>query len=155
MIAVRAALDELNTRIIELKADLTFVALAAQLRPRVGDVVQWAAVGEVLELVKQFMRAKSSRPEGVYGPLLIRLFAAFERYLRMLIIQSVEERASGVRTYDELPEMLSNRNLVLTGRVLAAIDAPRDYLTLNIESLIANLASCKRGSDSFRLNAQA
>ncbi len=150
-----AALDELNTRIIELKADLTFVALAAQLRPRVGDVVQWAAVGEVLELVKQFMRAKSSRPEGVYGPLLIRLFAAFERYLRMLIIQSVEERASGVRTYDELPEMLSNRNLVLTGRVLAAIDAPRDYLTLNIESLIANLASCKRGSDSFRLNAQA
>ncbi len=150
-----AALDELNTRISELKADLRFVALAAQLRPRVGAVVQWQAVGDVLELVRQFMGVKSSRPEGVYGPLLIRLFATFERYLRMLIIQSVEERASGVRTYDELPENLRNRNLVLTGRVLAAIDAPRDHLTLDIESLIANLASCKRASHSFRLNARA
>ena len=155
MIAVPAPLDELNTRITELKADLGFVALAAQLRPRIGAVVRWQATGPVLQLVKQFMSARSSRPEGVYGALLVRLLAAFERYLRMLIIQSVEQRVSGVRTYDELPAKLSNRNLVLTGRVLAAIDAPRDHLTLDIDSLVANLASCKRGSDSFRLNAQA
>lgn len=155
MIAMAAPLDELNTRISELKADLAFVALAAQLRPRIGDVVQWQGAGEALQLVKQFMSAKSSRPEGVYGPLLIRLLAAFERYLRMLIIQSVQQRASGARTYDELPEILGNRNLVLTGRLLAAIDAPREHLTLDIDSLVANLASCKRGSGSFRLNAQA
>lgn len=36
-----------------------------------------------------------------------------------------------------------------------AIEAPRDHLTVDIESLISNLASCKRGSGSFRLNAQA
>ena len=149
------ALDELNARIAELRADLTFVALAAQLRPRIGDVVHWQAVGEVLDLVKQFMNAKSSRPEGVYGPLLVRLLAAFERYLRLLIVQSVERRASGASTFDELSETLSKRNLILTGRVLAAIDAPRDHLTLDIEALISNLASCKRGSGSFRLNTQA
>jgi hypothetical protein len=152
---VAAALEELTTRINELKADLKFVALAAQLRPRVGDVVRWEAVGEVLELVKQFMNVKASRPEGVYGPLLIRLLAAFERYLRMLIIQSVEQRVAAAQTYDELPDILSRRNLVLTGRVLAALDAPRDHLTVDIESLISNLASCKRGSGSFRLNVQA
>ncbi len=150
-----AALDELNARISELRADLTFVALATQLRPRIGDVIQWQAVGDVLELARQFMNAKSVRPEGVYGPLLVRLLAAFERYLRMLITQSVDHRASAVETYDELPESLSNRNLVLTGRILAAIDSPREHLTLDIESLITNLASCKRGSRSFRLNAQA
>jgi hypothetical protein len=155
VIALAAALDELNARISELRADLTFVALATQLRPRIGDVVQWQAVGEVLELVKQFMSAKSSRPEGIYGPLLVRLLAAFERYLRLLIIQSVEQRASGAPTYDELSETLGKRNLILTGRVFAAIDTPRDHLTLNIDSLISNLASCKRGSGSFRLNAQA
>lgn len=150
-----AALDELNARIAELRADLTFVALATQLRPRIGAVVQWQAVGEVLDLVKKFMNAKSSRPEGVYGPLLIRLLAAFERYLRLLIVQSVEQRASGVSTFDELSETMSQRNVALTGRILAAIDAPRDHLTLDIESLISNLATCKRGSASFRLNAQA
>lgn len=149
-----APLDELNTRITELKADLEFVALAARLRPRIGEVVQWEPPGEILRLVREFMSMKSSRPEGVYGALLVRLLAAFERYLRMLIIQSVEQRASGVRTYDELPEILCKRNLVLTGRVLAAIDAPRDHLTLDINSLVANLATCTQGSDSFRLNAQ-
>jgi len=148
-------LDELNTRISELKADLAFVALAAQLRPRIGEVVQWQAVGDALELAKQFMNAKSSRPEGLYGPLLIRLLAAFERYLRMLIIQSVEQRAAEVRNFDDLPRILSNRNIVLTGRVLAAIESPRDHMTLDSESLVANLATCKRGSGAFRLNAQA
>jgi hypothetical protein len=155
VIDVSAALDELKARIAEIKADLTFVALATQLRPRIGDVVQWQAAGEVLELVRQFMSAKSNRPEGVYGPLLVRLLAAFERFMRLLIVQSVEHRASGAETYDELSKTISQRNLILTGRVLATIDAPRDHLTLDIESLISNLASCKRGSGSFRLNSQA
>ena len=150
-----AALDELNARIAELSADLTFVALATQLRPRIGAVVQWQAVGEILELVKQFINAKSSRPEGVYGPLLVRLLAAFERYLRLLITQSVELRASAATSFDELPEAMSQRNVALTGRILAAIDSPRDHLTLDIEALVSNLATCKRGSASFRLNAQA
>src|SRR5437773_5181308 len=91
-------LDELNARISELEADLAFVALAAQLRPRIGAVVRWEAAGDELHLVKQFMNAKSSRPEGLYGPLLIRLLAAFERYLRMLMIQAVEQRAAEVHT---------------------------------------------------------
>lgn len=150
-----AALDELKARIAEVKADLTFVALAAQLRPRIGDVVQWQAAGEVLGLVRQFINSKLSRTEGIYGPLLVRLLAAFERYLRLLIVQSVEHRASGAANYDELSNTLSQRNLILTGRILATVDAPRDHLTLDIESLIANLASCKRGSVAFRLNAQA
>lgn len=155
MTAMAAPLDELKTRIGELKADLGFVTLAAQLRPRIGKVVQWQAAGDAVRLVRQFMDAKSSRPEGLYGPLLIRLLAAFERYLRMLIIQSVEHRAAEVETFDDLPRKLSNRNIVLTGRLLVAIESPRDHLTLDIESLVANLATCKRGSGAFRLNAQA
>jgi hypothetical protein len=155
MIAMAGHLEELNTRISELKADLAFVALAAQLRPRMGEVVQWQATGDALQLAQQFMNAKSSRPEGLYGPLLIRLLAAFERYLRMLIIQAVERQAAEVRTFDDLPKTLSNRNVVLTGRLLAAIDAPREHLTVDTDLLVANLASCRRGSGAFHLNAQA
>jgi RiboL-PSP-HEPN len=152
---VASALDELNARIAELRSDLSFVALALQLRPRIGAAVQWQAAGEVLDLVKHFMNAKSSRPEGFYGPLLVRLLAAFERYLRLLVSQSVERRAFGVSKFEDLSEKLSQRNVSLTGRLLAAIDAPRDHLTLDIEGLISNLATCKRGSAPFRLNAQA
>jgi hypothetical protein len=148
-------LAELNTRIDELKADVTFVSLAAQLRPRIAEVINWQSTGDVLELAKQFMKVKLARPEGVFGPLLIRLLAAFERYLRQLVIEAVNQRAAAARTYDDLPATLSRRNLALTGRVLAAIDAPRDHLTVDVQLLVDNLASCKRGSGSFRLNAQA
>jgi hypothetical protein len=148
-------LDELNTRISELKADLEFVAIAAQLRPRLGAVVHWQAEGHELQLVRQFMGGRASRPEGLYGPLLIRLLAALERYLRMLIIQSVEQRASEAQSFDELPTVLGNRNVVLSGRVLAAAENPRDHLTMDTESLVANLATCRRGNKAFRLNAQA
>jgi len=150
-----APLEELNTRISELKADLGFVALAAQLRPRIGDVVQWQAQGAVLDVVRQFMNSKTSRPEGVYGPLLVRLLAAFERFVRMLVVRSLEERVSVFKKFEEVPEGLANRNLILTGRVLASIGAPREHLVIDIEALIANLASCKKGSQSFKFNTEA
>jgi hypothetical protein len=152
---VASALDELNTRISEIRADHMFVALAAQLRPRIGDVVQWQAEGEVLDIVKKFMQAKSTRPEGMYGPLLIRLLASFERYLRMLVSQTIESRTSGLKTFEELPEGLSNRNMIFTGRILAAVGSPRDHLTMNVESLVSNLATCRKGAEVFRLNALA
>jgi hypothetical protein len=150
-----APIDELNARISELKADLAFVALASQLRPRIGAVVQWQATGEVVDLATRFMNAQFSRPEGVYGPLLVRLVAAFERYLRKLVTESVEYRASRARTLGDLPSHLVTRNLALTGRLLSAVEAPRDHLTLDIGALVSNLASCTPGSSSFRLNAQA
>jgi hypothetical protein len=101
------------------------------------------------------MNAKEARPEGVYGPLLVRLMAVFERYLRLLIVEGVEYRSSAAKKFDDLPQKLVNRNLILTGRILANLENPRDYLSFNIEALILNLASCKAGSNSFRLNPQA
>lgn len=150
---VPSALEELNTRIDELKSDLRLVALAAQLRPRIGSIIRWDPPSDVVTLVKQFMELKSSRPEGVYGPLLVRLMALLERYLRSSVAQKVR-LVSGARTYDDLASTLGNRNLMLTGRVLAAVNEPRDYLSFDIESLIENLASCRLGNASFRLNPE-
>jgi hypothetical protein len=73
----------------------------------------------------------------------------------MLVVQSLEERVSGFEKFEEVPESLANRNLILTGRLLAAIGAPREHLVIDIEALIANLASCKKGSQSFKFNTQA
>lgn len=148
-------LDELKTRIDELKADAAFVALASQLRPRIGDVMNWAGPREVVDLARKFIDEKTSRPEGLYGPLLIRLLAAFERFLRNTVVHVLDQRRAGAKTYDELADGLGKRNIVLTGRVLASIDAPREHMVVDVTTLIDNLASCKAGSDSFRLNAQA
>ena len=149
-------LDEFSTQVDELQMDLDFVRLAAQLKPRIGSVVQWQATGEALDLVKRFISAEPTRPESVYGPLLVRLMANFERYLRQLVSWAVGECATAVKKYDDLSSTLSIRNLVLTGRLLSTLDSPRDYLAIDVELLLENLVSCRRGFDgAVRLNAQA
>ena len=63
----------------EITTDAEFVALAAQLRPRLNGVVRWEGMGtEERGIVQSFLRVKDSRPEGLYGPLLVRLLAAFD-----------------------------------------------------------------------------
>jgi hypothetical protein len=150
-----AALDELNARVSELKANVAFVVLANQLRPRIGGALNWQAGGEVLDLVKRFMNAKSTRPEGIHGALFVTLIAAFERYLRKLIMHCVDHRVAKAGSYNNLSATLIKRNLVLTGRVLAALDSPRDHMTMDVQALVANLAQCTPGSSTLRLNASA
>lgn len=148
-------LDELSTQIEELRLDARFVGLANQLRPRLGSLIQWQIQSEALKLVREFISIKSNRPEGVFGPLLIRLLAAFERYLRQLVAGILAQWTSGAVTYDDIPPTLARRNLVLTGRLLSSLDTPRDHLSINVDVLVQNLASCKPGSTGFRLNPDA
>jgi hypothetical protein len=148
-------LEDLRARLSELTADLELVTTSAQLRPRLGEVLEWGGPAEIVELAQKFMNSKEARPEGIYGPLLVRLMAGFERYLRLLIVEGVEYRTSAAKTFDDLPQKLVNRNLILTGRILANLENSRDYLSFSIEALIVNLASCKVGSNSFKLNPQA
>src|ERR1700760_957182 len=148
-------LEDFAARLAELKADLAFITTASHLRPRLGEILQWDGPKEILHIAQEFMGAREARSEGIYGPLLVRLMAVFERYLRLLIIEGVEYHTSIEKTFDEIPTKLANRNLMLTGRILANFENPRDYLTINIEGLIVNLASCKAGSTSFSLNSQA
>lgn len=149
-------LDELTASIEELELDLDFVVLAAQLKPRIGSIVQWQAKGETLDLVKRFISAEPTRPETVYGPLLVRLVAAFERFVRELVSWAVHERTIAAKTYDQVSATLARRNLVLTGKLLLTLDSPRDYLVIDVELLLNNLASCRQGyTGPFRLNATA
>ena len=149
---MKPPLEELTILIGEITTDADFAAVAAQLRPRLNGVVRWGEMGaEELGIVQSFLRIKGSRPEGVYGPLLVRLLAAFERYLRTLIVWAVEQRNDAVGKYDDLSATLANRNRLLTGRVLGSEELP-DHLVFDVSMLIESLATCRAGG-SFRLNS--
>jgi len=149
------ALEELRARLVDLDADLAFVALASRLRPRLGSIINWDAPGAVISLAREFMDAKSSRVEGVFGPLLVRLLAALERYMRTLVEEAVALHCSTAPTYDDLTTHIRVRNMVLTGNLLASIESPRDQVAFQAESLVANLASCLPASTGYRLNSIA
>jgi hypothetical protein len=143
--------EELAILIDEITTDADFVAFAAQLRPRLNGVVRWEGMGvEERGIVQSFLRIKDSRPEGLYGPLLVRVLAAFERYVRTLVNWTVEQRNGTAKKYEDLSPTIANRNRILTGRVLAAAELP-DHLVFDIPTLIENLATCKAGG-AFRLN---
>src|SRR5258708_176167 len=136
----------------EIATDADFVAVAAQLRPRLNGVIRWDGMSaEERGIVQSFLRIKESRPEGLYGPLLVRLLAAFERYLRTLVVWTVERRNGAAGKYEDLSPTVATRNRMLTGRVLASAELP-DHLVFDIPALIENLATCKAGG-SFRLNS--
>jgi hypothetical protein len=148
---LKPPLEELTILIDELVVDADFVAVAAQLRPRLNGVIRWEGLGkEERGIVQSFLRIKESRPEGLYGPLLVRLLALFERYVRRLIVWTVERRNSAAGKYEDLSQTIANRNRMLTGRVLSSAELP-DHLIFDIPTLIENLASCRAGG-SFRLN---
>lgn len=147
-------LEELTILLGEISTDADFVAVAAQLRPRLNGIVRWEGMSaEERNIVQSFLKIKESRTEGLYGPLLVRLFAAFERYLRTLIVWTVDQHNSVAGKYDDISPTMAQRNRLLTGRVLALAEFP-DHLMFDIPVLIENLATCKSGgAGSFRLNS--
>jgi RiboL-PSP-HEPN len=149
------SLHVLEAQLDELSGDLSFLAMAVQLRPRIGDVVRWEANGEVVTLARGFMEARGFRPEGIYGPLLVRLLASVERYTRGVLEYALRRLVERAAVYDGLAVAICNTNIRLTGKLLASLDEPRDHLAFDIERLIENLATCRAGRSDYRLNPVA
>lgn len=149
------ALRELRSQLSDIETDLVFVELAARLRPRLGGIMNWKIGGDAIELAQRFMAVRDARVEGILSPLLVRLLAAVERFMRGLIAELIAKRAAAAVRYEQLATDLQHRNIALTGTLLAAIESPRDYPPVQIDSLVANLASCKLGNEQYRLNTEA
>jgi hypothetical protein len=147
------ALRELEARMELLRNDIQLLENTFELRPRIYEVLNFENRGAVLEVAKRFAEAKGAEPATFCGPLLVRLAAAFERYLRMLMREAVESWEKRASSFDDLPDGLGERNLILSGRVIGSSDSPRDHITINLQSIIDNLATCRAGSTSFRLNS--
>jgi hypothetical protein len=100
----------------------------------------------------KFGKLGGNQPESFYGPMLIRLVASFERYLRLLMRDAVEGWSKRAKTFDQLPDGLGGRNLVLSGRLIGNSDSPRDHLSLDLFTLVDNLPTCRNGSATYKLN---
>ena len=150
-----AALSEFFARVADIEEDLELVSLAARLRPRLGGVLNFQAVGDELTLALAFVAHKGERTEGIFGALLVRLLAAFERFIRRRIAERVVAQASGAKKYDDLPEQLRKRHLVLSGRALGMLDYVPDHLSVDPEALLDGLATCRAGATTFSLNSRA
>jgi hypothetical protein len=147
------SLNEFTIRVEELSNDLLLLAQAFDLRPRIQQALDFEKRGEALECARRFSEIVGCQPAYFCGPMLVRLAASFERYLRLLMHETVELWAKKAGSFDRLPDGLAERNLVLSGRLIAASESPRDYMAIDPIALIENLSTCKTGASQFKLNS--
>jgi RiboL-PSP-HEPN len=147
------AFNQFVLRAEELRNDLSFLERAFELRPRIYLVLDFEKRGEALEMARKFGETVDNRPASFYGPMLVRLIASFERFLRMLMQETVESWVKKAQHFDRLPEGLAERNLVLSGRFIGNSDSPRDYMALDMNVMVDNLVTCRAGTAEFRLNS--
>lgn len=147
------ALNEFSLRLDELRNDLSLLEHTFELRPRIYQVLDFEKRGDALNLARAFGDITGNQPATLSGPMLVRLVASFERYLRKLMMETVESWAKKANGFDHLPEGLADRNLVLSGRFIASSDSPRDHLSIDLVALIDNLVTCRKGSTTFKLNS--
>ncbi len=147
------ALNEFLLRAGEIRNDLSFLEQAFELRPRIYLALDFEKRGEALEMARKFAETVGNQPASVCGPMLVRLIASFERYLRVLMRETVESWAKKAQHFDNLPEGLADRNLVLSGRFIGNSDSPRDYMALDMSAVVDNLVTCRAGKAEFRLNS--
>jgi len=148
-------LRELNARLDELESNVEFIATATSLRPRLGAILNWGVGGDVVRLAQSFLDTKSSRAENLYAALLLRALAAFERFARQFVDDTVGRVVAHAGSFDSLAQRVRDRNIVLTGRLLASLEEPREHLVIDPGLLAKNLSSCVTGNRSFQLNAAA
>jgi hypothetical protein len=146
--------EQLSATLDEIEVSLNFTAASTALRPRLNGILKWDSNDAALNLARQFMGFKPVF-ENIYGALLVRVVAAFERFARILVSDAAVRMAASSKTYAEMTEHVRNRHAVLTGRLLSTLEEPFDYQTVDVRQLVQNLASCVSDSQPFRLNGSA
>lgn len=149
------ALKEFETRAEQLRADVQFLERSFEIRPRIFEILNYEGTADMVRMATEFGSTSGADPALFCGPLLVRLIGSFERFLRMTLRDAIEAWSLKAKKFSELPDGIGDRNLVLTGRLLSNIDAPRDHLRIDVISLIDNLVTCRDGGGSYQLNSLA
>lgn len=147
--------DGLNTQLEELVATLNFISLASSLRPRIGKTLDWgqeSVAPELFRNLRSFMDLRDDYLPVIYGALLVRIAAAFEMFLRKLVEAIVESAQRKYPRFEDVPEVLREASIRFTGFALFQKSSPRDHLAFDYSVLIENLATCRPGQSSVRLN---
>lgn len=138
-----------------LVAAIDFVDVAEKLRPRIGKVLQWDAVGgELREYVQRYLNLKDSYSKQVCGSVLVLGYGAFEQFLRRFVEVAVSTLGREISSIEDLPPEFLEENIHRTGRALWLVKSKTEFSTHDHLALARNLGSCTPGQSDFALNSE-
>ncbi len=93
------------------------------------------------------------RPDDITTALTLQGCAAFEWYLRSLVVKSAESISNKYSNYSDVPDQVLQSNIHLTGRLLSIQANAQPHDRVNTDSYCKNLGDCHSQGSSFQLNS--
>lgn len=142
-------LDEIRTAIAYIKESL-------KLKSYLGRIVNWK-LGKTYEisLANSFIKNEPVQVRPVLNGLFVTVIAAFEEFLRTIIVLAARHKVQTSRTFQGLDRCFINRHMEYTGRLLASVNNPPAHLNIDFYDLCRRLGTCLPGSTNIEINETA
>jgi RiboL-PSP-HEPN len=147
--------DAVQRDLDELSLMLDFISASFKVYSRSGAILSNVAQdGDLRQLMIDFRDAKINDLTVLYQALYVQVWAAFEGFVRKLLVAYLEAFIDRKSDFDTLEKYgLGRRNLEYTGRVLQHIRQDRPRYTLDFFALARNMSTSIPGSSHVKLNS--
>jgi len=146
----------LDAYLQELAECLEFVRASTRLRPRLGEHVNWPGTGAAeKQLINSFLNRKTVREQLIYRALYVSTHAAFEQFVRDLVVTAADYICANIDSYENLWAELQSEHIYRTGQAMATVYQPLEHYDFDYEKLSRNIGTSVGGGGKFTLNSDA
>jgi len=120
------------------------------------DRIPWANLKlHEIPIVQTKLRHPAPEQRLILNALYVTVVAAFEEYLRQLVILLSDEYTKSRPTWNEDSEGLFKLNVRASARMLRKMDSPPDHLTIDFWDICRELGTCHPSTTAVTLNSIA
>ncbi|MGD0660321.1 MAG: HEPN domain-containing protein [Syntrophorhabdales bacterium] len=151
-----AALAPFKIHLDEVRNCVAFMKASNRLQSSLGKVINWELKGTYeVALATSFVRLDPLQFRPVLNGLFVTAVAAFEDFLRSVIIVVARQKVQRSKTFHELGQSFINRHMEYSGRLLATVNSPPAHLSVDYYDLCRRLGTCLPDSKSVEINETA
>ena len=151
-----SALVPLTVHLDEVHHCVSFLRDSSRLKSILGKLVKWE-LGDTSEtrFAQSFIKSELVQSRPVLNGLLVTVVAAFEEFLRTVIVSAARMRVTKSRKFQDLGESFINRHIEYSGRLLATVHSPPAHISVNYFDICRRLGTCIPDSTAIEINDTA
>jgi hypothetical protein len=131
----------------------------ALLEPNIAPYIIQASLSTNQKLRTDYFEfrevTKQIRLDDIFAALLMQAFAAFEWFIRGILLSSIKYIDENTKSYCDLSSNIAMKNIHFSGRALSIQNEAKEYNKIDIDQYCKNLGGCYSDSESFQLNSSA
>jgi hypothetical protein len=148
-----SALAPFRVHLDEVRNCVAFIRNSIRLKSSLGKIVDWrlGKTHEIL-LADSFIKLEDLQLRPVLNGLFVTVIAAFEEFLRTIIMLAVRQKVENVKVFHELGQSFIKRHMEYSGKLLAMVNSPPAHLSLDYYDLCRRIGTCLPSSTNIEMN---